>query len=718
MKKGVFLLSFFLLVFKIVCVGEEDAEKTCLQQIKANYIRFLVSSDEEKNAYLDLLAKIPEEKEVSDQNIVELFQRFPVKTEEIKDLIANLQPDGSWTDINYRDKKRSGWEPKKHAERILKLAKYYYESRVFYPERLNDSLLRGIHRSLDFWFRRDFSCLNWWYNQIGIPRTLGPAFLLLENELSEDEKACAIREMRHSRFGMTGQNKVWLAGNILIRGLLEADYDVVKAARDTIVGEIVLGKVEGIKNDWSFHQHGPQQQMGNYGLSFMSNMCTYAELFAHTPLALSARQQQILFSFFKEGYQWFIWRGFMDVNGQNRQLFRQADIHKAYTLLFAVHSLMRGSSPEQAAEIREFIRYNFLEPAEENRWVGNKVFRDSDETIHRTARWMASVKMASRRVIGTELVNEDNKLGYYLGDGALYIYTDGNPYRNIFPFWDWRKIPGITCIESTAPVPVRYGAESRNKSDFVGGISDGVSGVTAMVLDRNGVHAHKAWFFMEDGVFCLGCALRAEEGGLTTAVEQALQSGELWMAVKKKWRPVDREVRMTGQPVRFFHRNIGYIVLQADTCVAKVEEREGQWHDVMGMYKPQLLQERVTTLYIRHRDKEPDTYQYLILPARTKEEVLNYDVRRMEIVRNDSEMQVVRVGNKCYIAAYRPGGFVLPGKNKVEILSAGLYIIEFGAAGTRIQATDPTRTLEKLSCTVNGRLRELPLDKDTFLFNE
>lgn len=51
--------------------------------------------------------------------------------------------------------------------------------------------------------------------------------------------------------------------------------------------EIVLGKPEGIKSDWSFHQHGPQQQMGNYGLSFLSNMCLYVEIFAHTPLAMS-----------------------------------------------------------------------------------------------------------------------------------------------------------------------------------------------------------------------------------------------------------------------------------------------------------------------------------------------------------------------------------------------------------------------------------------------
>lgn len=718
MRKKVCLFLACLFVFRIIYAGESPARRACLKQIKENYLRFLVSSDEERSAYLNLLAKIPVEREVSDQNIVELYQRFPVTTEEIELLVSTLGPNGAWPDIDYQDKKRSGWEPKKHTERILKLARYYYESRVFYPERLTDSLLRTIHCSLAFWFHRDFSCLNWWYNQIGVPKTLGTAFLLLEDELSADEKMYAIREMKYSRFGMTGQNKVWLAGNVLIRGLLEEDYALVEAARDTIVSEIVLGKPEGIKSDWSFHQHGPQQQMGNYGLSFLSNMCMYVELFAKTPLAFSSGQQNDLFSFFKEGYQWFIWRGFMDVNGLNRQLFRYADIHKAYTLLFSVFSLMQGCTSEQAEEIREFVRYNFLEPMGNNLWVGNKVFSDSDETIHRTSQWMASVKMASRRVIGTELVNEDNKLGYYLGDGALYIYTDGNPYRNIFPFWDWRKIPGITCIESVAPIPVRYGPRSRNQSDFVGGISDGTLGVTAMELNRDGIYAHKAWVFTENGVLCLGSELFANEGELTTSVEQALKSGDLLVEKKRKWQAIKREFSIAGQSVRFFHRNTGYIVLQGDTCIAKVENRCGKWSDVMGMYKPQLQQQEVTALYIKHRGGIPSAYQYLILPARTKEEVLKYDLRQVKVVRNDRDMQVVLVGGKCYVVAYRPGGFILPDKNKVDIQTAGLYIIDFGMEKGKIYAADPTRTVERLYCTINGYFRELFLNKHTFTFSE
>ena len=721
MEKAILLLFVFIGWLQGLVAQERISEKACLKRLRENYIASLLSVDRERNTYLEMLSVFPAEQEVGDQNIIELYQRFPVKRENVEKLISSLQADGSWPDINYRDKKRSGWEPKRHAERILELAKFYHQTKLFSPEQMPEGLAETIHRSLDFWFKRNFTCLNWWYNQIGIPRTLGPAFLLLEEELSSREKELAIREMEYSKFGMTGQNKVWLAGNVLIRGLLQDDFALVKSARDMIVSEIVLDKQEGIKSDWSFHQHGSQQQMGNYGLSFLANMCIYVELFAHTPLALSTQQRDILFSFFKEGYRWFIWKGRMDVNALDRQLFHNADIHKAYTLLFAVHSLMQGCTKEQVREIKEFIRINFLHPTAVNHWVGNKVFWDSDETIHRTSRWMASVKMASTRVIGTELVNEDNKLGYYLADGAMYVYGTGDEYHNIFPFWDWRKVPGITCVESAAAVPFRSGAAigGRNRSAFVGGVTDGRTGITAMQLDRNGVRAKKAWVFTDDFILCLGSDIRGDSMALTTSMDQTLATGELWaMDSTRECRVVAKEYRSGSSPLRFYHRNTGYLVLQADSCIAKWENRVGRWFDVMGMYPPQLLHQNIMTLYVKHREKVPASYQYLILPATSLRKTMNFKSEQVTVVRNDTEVQVVCWKDKCYVCAYEPCGFTLPDGSEVQIGKAGLYLIDRYHKNSRIYAADPSRTEKVLDLRMRKKSISLPLNEYGFTFNK
>ena len=484
---------------------------------------------------------------MSDQAVVELHQLYPFDLKKIDGYLSLMSADGSWTDINYADTKRSGWEPKLHAERILELSKLYYSKTTehYHSEKVKEA----IHLALKYWFDTKPRCLNWWYNQIGIPKTLGAAFILLEEQLTEQEHRAAVAVMENAKFGMTGQNKVWLAGNVLIRALLQNDADLVKAARDAIASEIVLGRKEGIKDDWSFHQHGPQQQFGNYGLSFVTGMSFFFQLFKDTDYEFTGQQREILVSLIDKGYRWVIWNRYMDVSSLGRQFFHNAQIHKAYSLAFAAEDMGLAGFP-----------------AHGNTLIGHKHFDDSDYTVHRSKDWMSSVKMASRRVIGTELVNEDNLKGYYLGDGATYYYVRGDEYLEVFPFWDWRKIPGVTSYEDIAPMPNVNVTRSGNNSDLVGGLSNGKIGMTAMELNRDGLEAHKVWLFADKFVFCLGADIHSDTTlCVTTSIDQRSKSGELYVWNKKKWSVITGAEAFRQKDLRFFHDAVGYIVLDGDT---------------------------------------------------------------------------------------------------------------------------------------------------------
>lgn len=613
-------------------------DKEDMQMLKDRYVQSVAGTEEGKAGLVSRLAAVPKEKQVSDQNVVELQQQYPLSGKEVAGWVSTLQADGAWPDIDYGDRKRSGWEPKKHADRIWLLAKYYAAAESVEGGPGKEAVTEALHKAMGFWFERKLVCLNWWYNQIGIPRTLGPAFLVFEKEMTPGEKQAAVEVMRHSRFGMTGQNKVWLAGNVLIRGLLENDAALVKAARDTICSEIVLGRKEGIKSDWSFHQHGSQQQFGNYGLSYLWNMSFYSELFAGTSLALNKAQQQILNCLLLEGYQWIVWNGHFDVNALNRQLFKNADVDKAFCLMLAARSLQKGSGKEEQEEIAALIVRNLKEGAE-NTFTGHKHFYDSDYTVHRTFRWMASVRMASDRVIGTELVNEDNLKGYYMADGALYTYVRGDEYHDIFPFWDWRRIPGITTYDTSAPIPNPNKVDARNHSTQVGGTSWKGTGITAMQLNRNKLKANKAWVFTDDFVLCMGGDIRSDSiSGVLTSIDQRFSKGAYW----------------SYRNERFFHDHTGYIVLQADTCVAATERKEGQWRDFMGMYKPEMQSDSIFSLYLKHRTDVPASYLYLVLPGKTRQEVADFDCGNIRVIRNDKEVQAVRIGDVCYAATYAP----------------------------------------------------------------
>lgn len=57
------------------------------------------------------------------------------------------------------------------------------------------------------------------------------------------------------------------------------------------------------------------------------------------------------------------------------------------------------------------------------------------------------------------------------------------------------------------------------------------------------------------------------------------------------------------------------IILQADTCITLTENKEGQWKDFMGMYKPEILKSKLFSVYLKHRKDAPASYVYLTLPS-------------------------------------------------------------------------------------------------------
>ena len=662
-------LIFHVLMGKAAGVGE-------LKQIKENYWQMLIPSSIEQDSLLSDLIKIKPEKEMSDQAVVELHQLYPFDLKKIDGYLSLMSADGSWTDINYADTKRSGWEPKLHAERILELSKLYYSKTTEYYH--SEKVKEAIHLALKYWFDTKPRCLNWWYNQIGIPKTLGAAFILLEEQLTDREHRAAVAVMENAKFGMTGQNKVWLAGNVLIRALLQNDADLVKAARDAIASEIVLGRKEGIKDDWSFHQHGPQQQFGNYGLSFVTGMSFFFQLFKDTDYEFTGQQREILVSLIDKGYRWVIWNRYMDVSSLGRQFFHNAQIHKAYSLAFAAEDMGLAGFP-----------------AHGNTLIGHKHFDDSDYTVHRSKDWMSSVKMASRRVIGTELVNEDNLKGYYLGDGATYYYVRGDEYLEVFPFWDWRKIPGVTSYEDIAPMPDVNVTRSGNNSDLVGGLSNGKIGMTAMELNRDGLEAHKVWLFADKFVFCLGADIHSDTTlCVTTSIDQRSKSGELYVWNKKKWSAITGAEAFRQKDLRFFHDAVGYIVLDGDTCVAQSEEREGRWSDFMGMYTPATLHGEVAALHLRHGVKPSGaSYQYIVLPAATKKEVEEFDPKMIRVIKNDKVAQVIS-SPSCregyWMAVYQSENFDIEGLFFKAVLP-GIYYVEKGLGGLEIKLSSPFR---------------------------
>lgn len=640
-------MALALLSYAVPAVGQD------LQPLRERYRNMLVEEWSPTDSLFRSLLSMPKETVVSDQMVQELTNMYPPDTKQVEEYLGKLRSDGSFSDINYQDKTRSGWQPKQHAERTLQLCKLYATpSSAYYRSARIDS---AIHRLIRFWFVQKPKSLNWWQNEIGIPKVMGEAFIIIYGELSPWERQQAVGLMSAARIGKTGQNKVWLAQNVLMRGLIDDDAATVGAARDSIFSEITTGGKEGIQSDWSYLLHGPQQQFGNYGLAFLGSMTFFYKLFEGTPWAMPAEKKQVLVNLVDKGYRWVIWHRQMDINALGRQLFHNVSAQKGLLVAMLAERLGLGGFP-----------------AETNNLVGHKHFSSSDYTIHRTPSWMVSLKMCSQRTIGTEHVNEDNRLGYYLGDGATYYYTANGTadYMVALPVWDWRKTPGTTTLDSPKPHTSRMNTSiERNHTTMVGGIAEGLYGLSAMDYNRDGVKAHKAWFFTPKFVVCLGSGITSDTTlSVSTTIDQRASRTPLLALSDGQWQSVSHA--NLSNP-RLYHGDIGYIVLDGKAVECERGLRKGSWSANMGLYAPAEVADTIMCLTINHGVQPLNThYAYIVMPGATPQEVAQMDISNIKVVMNDNQMQLVAFGDDCWAAVYEgrtlpygigDGAWVVPG---------------------------------------------------------
>ena len=663
MKRTIgYLKGLFLIVMLVVAIPVTADNYTTINAIKRSYKELLILNETKEDPLLKSLIQITPETEVSDQIIEQVISMYPFNKESIKRNIETISEKGQWPEIDYKDTKQLSWEPQKHMRKIFEL------SRVLHSPLVNElgveKVEQTIHCALNYWFTNRPKSDNWWYNEIGIPMLLGETMLLFENQLTKEEFKEGIKILKQVKIHKGGQKKVVLAGNVLLRGLLENKYNIVKEAHDSITSEIIVGKKDGIQNDWSFHQNGPIMQFGNSGLSYLGLMNKFYKIFKNTEFEFNETQTEILESFIDNGFQWCVWKRNMDVNALGRQLCKNSQFYKGHYLAMMAKGLGKSSYP-----------------ATTNPLIGHKHFSKSDYTVHRTADWMASVKMSSNHVYGTERFNEENIYGLYISDGATCFYMRGDEYENIFPLMDWRKIPGVTAHEDIKNIPNTKHQVYRNETDLVGGISFEANGMTAMALNKSGLKGFKSWFFTDNYILCLGAGIKSDSLlCVTTTIDQRNQRGPLVVHSGRKWKQISNQEFIEGKDIRFFHDNTGYIVINKSSCIAKSEHREGQWHDVMKLYSPKKIEGDIVSLHINHgASPRNEKYAYIVLPATNPKDVSSFNLNDIEIVKNDSQAQIIREMSKkdtYWMAVYQPVRLNLR-KKSLSIYKPGVYCMIF-----------------------------------------
>jgi chondroitin AC lyase len=624
------------------------------------------------------------------KRILDLNGKPPDET--VLQYIESQQTDGSWKDINYQDTMRSQWGPSVHAGRLSAMAAAYKnKNSVFYKKK---SAAEKIHLGMKYWNDGKFVCRNWWYNQIGVPRILGILYLLMEDEMSKSETEAAIRYMKNSKFGMTGQNSAWLAENVLVRALLEKNETLLLEARNYILRELVVSQEgEGIRPDMSFQQHGPQQQFGNYGLSFANTQTYWARIFKGTEYEVSREQLEILHHYLVDGLQWTCWKGYMDIGSCGRQVVPTAQKSKAGAYGTSLKHAM-AANPENTDEYEHILKRDIEASTAENDLTGYRFFNYSDYGLYRTGNWSAGLKMSSVRTIGAEIINYENLLGRFLCNGGLFFYREGSEYEDIFPVWDWTRVPGTTCLLTDSLFPgviiSRYYA---NKHDFVGGLSGNQAGVSTIVVNDAGLHAKKSYFFIDRAVVCIGSDIRGDGPyEITTSIEQKLQKGDISVSQ-------DAE----GQTV--YHDKMAYYIFDNPALKIQCGKATGNWQRTAFINSPAPVEKDVFGLWIEHgAGAEHASYCYMVFPYVNETNRTNgIDRADIKIVQRDQKVHAVQYKNTFQAVFFEPASVSLEQNETVSALTPCLVMMETDGNKRFLSICDPAWKEDRIELKLSGK---------------
>jgi chondroitin AC lyase len=626
-------------------------------------------------------------------------------TDQINGYVCDLREDGSWPDIDYNDKDHANWDLYKHVRRLFAMAQAYRQ-----PDgelKGNAELRAAIIRGLEHWVAKGYNNGNWFSNVIAVPRPVAQTLLLMGDDLPQDLGKEAIQKVvsKAKGGGLSGQNIVWVAEIAFVRGLYEGNQGTLKRARKAILGQIRVTTREGVQPDWSYHLHGPLQQWGSYGLAFAGTVMRWAKLLQGTSLAINGDEMDLLHNYMLEGLTWVTWRGRLDLSACGRRLRENVQLDKGHAILNRLQWMYEIDEAHRATyEAR--LADNKADAA--NTLVGNKHFWRSDISVHRQPDWYASVKMSSNRVRATESINGANLQGLHLGDGALYVHRTGDEYGNILPVWDWHRLPGTTSDQSIRTL-LPSKRNDQPPVDFVGGVSDGATGVAAFDFRRDALSARKAWFFEGDRIVCVGAGITATEGGpILTSVQQSLLQGPV-VGSDGKFPPGSRELK-AGAWVH--HAGIGYQVLDAAKPVLHISQQTGTWKSVgkaSGNAKPLTMD--VFSLWLDHGTKPAgQTYAYVMFPAATAA-----DMRRLSrasdvsILSNTPDRQAISRGNGDQVRAvfYSPGVLDL-GKGRA-LAADGPCLVTLDRGRKQLFVAEPTQKLEALQLTIDGRTARVTL---------
>jgi chondroitin AC lyase len=642
-----------------------------------------------------------------------------IDNNEVSAYLQTLKKDGSWKDIDYRNSSVTNWPALSHSIRLKEICIAYSQPTGIH---YHDALVKAeIESIIDFYIASKPMSDNWWLNAIGAPVNFGSALVLMKtgDRFGFDQKTLVkyanqlldfySESARKWPMYLSGANKIWFLKSSIYKACINENEAVLSSDFLSAFEEakIMYGSDEGIKSDYSFHQHRAQLYIGGYGKSFMRDILSFGTLAYGTTFSMNSNQLQILTNEVLDGFQWFCQKSVFDFGAVGREISRPGATSASSVLTFLT-SLKEMDAPRTD----ELTRcYNFINGKADFQSPGNKYFWKSEIMVHHGSDFYLSAKVPSSRTTGTEKVNGENLKRKYLPWGATNIMTDGDEYYNIFPVWDWSRIPGVTSYMEVVTADNDGPPRLISTSSYAGGVTDGVFGLAAYDYSCDGIEGRKAWFFTPDAMYCFGAGINASKStAVITTINQCFSSDYITSKNVLLKSVIDSDEKIF-KSIRWVHHNrVGYFFPAKGEVTVKNTNQSGSWYDINTSQSSDTLTRKVFSICLNHGVSPSDSkYEYIVVPSKNVKQFTKWvKTNPLKIVMNSKNIQAVSDNNANLfaVAFYLPGTITLEPGLAVSVDNACLLLIQSIDNGRRyrISASDPSATLEEVNIILTKEL--------------
>lgn len=601
---------------------------------------------------------------------------------------------GLWTDIDYTDDTRTNWEPITHLIRIRYLA-------IGYSKNQDKKYLELINLGLQKWFQEDFTCPNWFLNDITAKNHLVDILVTVGTSITPSNFNHILKKLNVIYpEKKTGVNRVWLATIQLKYALYFNDTVLINSAKELINNEIYISNdVDGLQPDYTYRFHNARIQEYDYGKGFLESCVDVFELLNQTPYHFSENKIAILRKFILESWQWLARGSYTVPSTMDRSCSRKGALKapkiietlEQFKKIDTLYALDYQKIIEQQNNIKDF------------NLVGVKNFPYSDIAVAHSSNVSIFIKVLSDRNLPTESINSENLQGKFLHFGNHFIIKDAIEYANILGAFDWNLLPGFSYIEGTESIKRFPNTGVAKFNDVL------VANMSFDYLDdkqKSITQLNKTWIVQQDKLICLIAAPKntLNKPIITSLNQVRFRNG---VFINNQKMALQKSTVTLNNGDYLYHDNLIYF--SPNAIQYTIENRANDWGTISKSYKKEKKIDSLAIFTATITQKNQAT-SYAIVYAQTTTENPNKS-NLYSIVYNNNDIQMIYLNNED---AYCGTIFNPNQEFKIPSLKKAIKVdkpILFMYKNKTIFVTEPTLSSSSINLKIKRNTYKIILDK-------